>query len=53
MNLADESVAYPDEKLYAEDYKRSDESIAYPDEKLYAEDYKRGKSIEPDPSNEY
>ena len=38
---ADNSVAYPDEKLYAEDYKRSDDSVAYPDEKLYAEDYKR------------
>lgn len=39
----DERIAYPDEKLYAEEYKREavnlDESIAYPDEKLYAEEY--------------
>ena len=39
----DERIAYPDEKLYAEEYKRGaanlDERIAYPDEKLYAEEY--------------
>ena len=42
---SDEVVAYPDEKLYAEEYKREtasfDDKIAYPDEKLYAEEYKR------------
>ena len=33
---------YPDEKLYAEEYKRdTDDAIVYPDEKLYAEEYKR------------
>jgi hypothetical protein len=41
----DEQVTYPDEKLYAEEYKREavdlDERVTYPDEKLYAEEYKR------------
>jgi len=44
----DERIAYPDEKLYAEEYKRDadlDERIAYPDEKLYAEEYKRCEQL--------
>ncbi|KAK3215345.1 hypothetical protein GRF29_19g2969781 [Pseudopithomyces chartarum] len=38
----DEVIEYPDEKLYAEEYKREadvDDQIEYPDEKLYAEEY--------------
>jgi hypothetical protein len=39
---ADDSIVYPDEKLYAEEFKRDgDDSIVYPDEKLYAEEFKR------------
>lgn len=40
---ADDSVVYPDEKLYAEEFKRdADDTVVYPDEKLYAEEFKRG-----------
>ncbi|KAF4633858.1 hypothetical protein G7Y89_g4254 [Cudoniella acicularis] len=43
---SDDSIVYPDEKLYAEEYKKrevhdSDDRIIYPDEKLYAEEYKK------------
>ncbi|CAI6336585.1 unnamed protein product [Periconia digitata] len=45
----DESIEYPDEKLYAEEYKRApitgDEKVEYPDEKLYAEEYKRAPAV--------